>query len=144
MNRKRDLSAIGKTYQDILDKKLSHLWILFLYYDHSNTQNHKFKLMPFDDAMPPKWVSIFKSLKRQQRPAWMDKENHIITFEGKQKPHAGSKKGYYMRTAHVSDKESLKQILREAFAGDIQEEDDVIDNMKPETRRHFGDIFTNL
>lgn len=144
MNRKRDIQNIGKTYQEILDKKIPDLWILFLYYDYSSNKQHKFKLMPFDENMSPKWKKIFSELKREKLPKWAKRDIHIVSFQGKQKRHADSKRGYYMRTAHVSDKEYLEQILREAFYGDIEEEDELIDNMKPETKKHFGDIFSNI
>lgn len=136
MNRKRDLRDIGKTYEEVLAKKIDNLWILFLKYNYSGKGHHTplYKLLPVNN-MPPKWVNIFKELKPEKQSGH---DRHIKTFEGKLSP------TQTMRYAHISDLRTLKELMREAFAGDVKEDSDFSDNLKPKAKEVFGDIMDNL
>lgn len=144
MNRKRDLTNIGKTYDEVLANKVKRLWVLFIKYDHSVLRGKAplVKMFPVT-KMPIKWVNIFKTMKPEDRPGgWANIDKHIKTYEA---PYNRYKRT--MRIAHISSKKTLLELLKGAFTDTglgYKEEEDFSETLKPQSKELFGDIMDVL
>lgn len=140
MNGKRDLRNIGKTYEEMLANNMDDLWILFIKYYYSNKMNNKYedyrvpliKLLPMRN-LPKKWVHVLQQLK-PEKYKMQGHDAHIKSYVGALAADAT------VRHAHISDLQTLQQLLQEAFGEDVQQEDEFLDTLKPATQRHLGDI----
>jgi len=141
---KRDLTNIGKTYDEVLANKVKRLWVLFIKYDHSTLEFKEplIKMFPVT-KMPIKWVNIFKTMKPEDRPGnWANIDKHIKTYEA---PYNRHKKT--MRIAHISSKKTLLNLLKGAFTNqdvNYKEEEDFSETLKPKSKELFGDIMDVL